>query len=95
MEFIENAYLYHMKRTDIKHNFSPYFYVLYLTGSSPWSHIIGLLAFLPQAISVVILGVKYHARLPVACFLQIFAFVTFNKVCTSQVCKNRTYHVRK
>ena len=85
MEFIENTYMYHLRRTDMKHNFSPYFYVMYLTSKSSWSHVIGFLAFLPQFVCVVVLGIRYHFQLPLACFLQTFAFVTFNKVCTSQV----------
>eukprot|EP00794_Sanderia_malayensis_P018604 gene18604-20475_t len=83
-EFIKETYLYHLTRKDIKHNFSPYFYVLYLTINSPASKLISLLAFIPQAVTVVAIGFKYHSRLSLACFLQTFAFVTFNKVCTSQ-----------
>ena len=85
MEFLEHTYLYHITRQDMKHNFSPYFYILHLIGSSSLSKVIGILAFLPQVISVLYLGIKYHKNLALACFLQTFAFVTFNKVCTSQV----------
>lgn len=84
-DFLEHSYLYHVTRKDVKHNFSVYFYMLYLTMDSHFSWIISLLAFLPQLSVVVVFGLKYYKDLAFCCFVQTFAFVAFNKVCTSQV----------
>lgn len=96
--FLEHTFLYHIGRSDHRHNFSPYFYPLYLSLSSSSSlkneqHVVSMLtrsiatwAFWPQLIMVVTLAFRYaETDLPFTLFMQTFAFVTFNKVCTSQV----------
>lgn len=95
-EFLENAYFYHLGRLDHRHNFSVYNAVLYYRSALPFikSHLLGWtldfpmekIAFFPQfVISSFALPLKYSQDDLLSClFLQTFAFVTFNKVITSQ-----------
>lgn len=93
MPFMQHTYLYHLTRTDHRHNFSPYNTLLYLSSarsaSNPSSAGVGLesLTFLPQLLLSAVLIPLVCAKRDLAgtMLAQTWAFVTFNKVCTSQV----------
>lgn len=84
--FLWETYLYHLTRTDNRHNFSPYFYDLYLRFDEPPAsrRLAGLLSFLPQFGTLAVLGGLYHRDLPMALLLQTLVFVAWNKVITVQ-----------
>lgn len=92
--------MYHLIRIDHRHNFSPYNTLLYLNSSplldpsfermdyiQPSSSELERLAFLPQLLlSAAMIPLALAKKdLPSTMLAQTFAFVTFNKVCTSQV----------
>ena len=96
--FLQETYLHHVTRIDHRHNFSPYNTQLYLSSAalvspSPSAEStattklkIESLAFLPQLLlsTILIPFVLAKKDLPTSLLAQTFAFVTFNKVCTSQ-----------
>lgn len=89
--FLVHTYLYHVTRIDHRHNFSPYNIPLYLASASPDDVSRGLrvesVAFLPQLLLSCVLIPLIMAKkdLPTTMLAQTWAFVAFNKVCTSQV----------
>ncbi|KAJ7444927.1 glycosyltransferase family 50 protein [Mycena latifolia] len=97
--FLYESYLYHLHRLDHRHNFSPYFYLIYLTypslGSTVapnlpmWNRLLRspLASFAPQMVLALGTGLAFGHRkddLIFAWFVQTVVFVVFNKVCTSQ-----------
>jgi GPI mannosyltransferase 1 subunit M len=87
--FLTHTFLHHLTRIDHRHNFSPYNTLLYLSSSSPGTSNLRFesVAFVPQLLlSAVLIPVVLAKRdLAGTMLAQTFAFVTFNKVCTSQV----------
>ncbi|CAG9321016.1 unnamed protein product [Blepharisma stoltei] len=83
-EFLYETYLYHFIRKDNRHNFSLYFYMLYLTFQSA-AKVLGLLAFIPQWGLIAYLGFFMTKKnLYTTLIAETFIFVIFNKVCTAQ-----------
>ena len=79
-EFLNEALLYHLTRTDPRHNFSVYFYHIYLRHQEGFSVVEKLVTFLPQLIVQMVIVLCYCLDLPFCMFLQTVAFVAFNKV---------------
>ncbi|SBT78690.1 GPI mannosyltransferase I, putative [Plasmodium ovale] len=83
-EFLYESFIYHLVRRDHRHNFSLFFYIMYLSIEQN-SKIIPLITFLPQIILVCLFGFKYaKSNLELSMFLQTVSFIALNKVCTSQ-----------
>lgn len=83
-EFLNEALLYHLTRTDPRHNFSIYFYHIYLHYEQEFSVVEKLISFLPQFIVQLVLIFSFAQDLPFCFFVQTVAFVAFNKVITAQ-----------
>lgn len=79
-DFLHEALLYHLTRTDPRHNFSIYFYHIYLHYEQEFSILEKLISFLPQFIVQLVLIFCFALDLPFCLFLQTLAFVAFNKV---------------
>lgn len=81
MDYLEESILYHLTRKDTRHNFSVYFYLLYLQPNQP-----GILLFLPQLVLLLLLSLIYGQKstLLFCLFAEIFVVVSYNPVLTSQ-----------
>ncbi|KAF2223705.1 PIG-M-domain-containing protein [Elsinoe ampelina] len=86
--FVEHSYAYHLTRIDHRHNFSVYSTLLHLRSAvgSGSGLKVEALAFVPQLFLAVVTIPLALSRKDLAgtMLAQTFAFVTFNKVCTSQ-----------
>lgn len=93
---LEEGFLYHLSRVDHRHNYSMYWYWIYLArdkiagsrgvgGAGAGMAALSRLLTLPQLVLLVYasLGIAPY-DLPLALFLQTFLFVAYNKVITAQ-----------
>ncbi|XP_076235934.1 GPI alpha-1,4-mannosyltransferase I, catalytic subunit-like [Calliopsis andreniformis] len=85
-KYVYESLIYHMIRKDTKHNFSVYFYMLYLSANHPPNIIQKILILLPQLMLLLLLSYKFSRKseLPFAMFTQAMVMVTYNPVLTSQ-----------
>lgn len=86
-QFLDEAYLYHSRRLDVRHNFSIYFYFNYLLSSFDTKSIIySIVTKLPSLILLVSTSFKFSSTkdLPFCLFCLSFIMVAFNTVMTSQ-----------
>ena len=78
--FLHESYLYHiLSRLDPRHNFSPYFYALYITPSVAWT----ILFAVSQITVQLSMSWRFASDFVFCACIQTWAFVTFNKVCTA------------
>lgn len=84
--FLQESLLYHLARKDARHNFSVYFYMLYLSADQPADVIQKIFTFFPQLLLLLITSYYYSERskLPFAMFVQAIIAVIYNPVLTSQ-----------
>lgn len=85
MQFLQESYFYHIFRKDARHNFSLYFYMIYLSFDYT-NTFISVLPFTLQIAALVGISwrFKHKEDLAFCLFTQTVVFVTFNKVVTSQ-----------
>lgn len=83
-DFLHEALLYHLTRADPRHNFSIYFYHIYLQQENQILMVDKLISFLPQLVVQLVLIFLFAKDLPFCFFVQTVTFVAFNKVITAQ-----------
>lgn len=83
-DFLNEALLYHLTRIDPRHNFSIYFYHIYLHHQHGFSTLEKLSSFLPQMMVQLALIFSFFEDILFCLFAQTVAFVAFNKVVTAQ-----------
>lgn len=88
-QYLDEAFIYHIHREDHRHNFSPYWLLMYLNMGRRnlgvgVDYSVGLFAFLPQLAVLCYASWKLRKNIAHACCVETILFVAFNKVCTVQ-----------
>lgn len=89
-QYLYEAFIYHIHREDHRHNFSPYWMLMYLNMGrrklepQGVDYAPGLVAFLPQVVVLFFVSWRLRRNVAQACCIQTILFIAFNKVCTVQ-----------
>ena len=82
--FLKEYLFYHLTRKDHRHNFSMFYYPIYLFYNSGLSGIISYIAFLPQMTLIILSTLFLFHDINLCMLVNTMIFVTFNKVITAQ-----------
>ena len=83
-KFLYEYLLYHLVRKDHRHNYSIFYYSIYLTYDNDFSKYLSLITFLPQMIIILAVTVFLYKDINLCLIILTMVFVHFNKVITAQ-----------
>ena len=83
-KFLYEYLLYHIVRKDHRHNYSMFYYLIYLTYDSDFSKLLSLIAFLPQMTLIMFVTFYLYKNINLCLIVLTMIFVAFNKVMTAQ-----------
>ena len=83
-QFLYEYLLYHVVRKDHRHNYSMFYYLIYLTYDSNLSKMLSYIAFLPQVILILFVTLYLYKHINLCLIILTMIFVAFNKVITAQ-----------
>ena len=83
-KFLYEYLLYHIIRKDHRHNYSMFYYLIYLTYNSKLSKFLSLITFFPQIILILLTTLLKYENINLCLILLTMIFVVFNKVITAQ-----------
>ena len=83
-KFLYEYLLYHIIRKDHRHNYSMFYYLIYLTYNSKLSKFLSLITFLPQIILIILITILMFEKINLCLIVLTMVFVVFNKVITAQ-----------
>ena len=83
-KFLYEYLLYHLLRKDHRHNYSIFYYIIYLTYESNFSKYLSLVTFLPQIILILTVTIFLYKDINLCLIVLTMIFVHFNKVITAQ-----------
>jgi len=83
-KFLYEYLIYHLVRKDHRHNFSIFYYLIYLTYNNQLGKLLSLVTFVPQVLLVGISSLTLFHNINLCLVIVTMIFVTFNKVITAQ-----------